>query len=339
MQGYVPGEQPAPGTRVIKLNTNENPYPPSPTVAQVLREFDLEWLRRYPQPAATLACQAAADVFGVPEQWVMAANGSDEMLALLARALLEPGLAMAYPTPTYSLYAVLAEMQDAAVVEVPYGEAYELPVDDLLRVKAQLTLVCSPNNPSATVAPVADIDRLAAGLEGVLVVDEAYTDFADEHALGLVAHHENLIVLRTMSKAYSLAGLRLGFAVAQPPLLEGLFKIKDSYNVDSLAIRVGAAALRDQAWMLANAAKVRASRTALLRALDDMGFSCLPSQSNFILCRPPAGDAGRLYRALKERGILVRYWDRPRLSDMLRISVGTEEENQALLSALRDLLS
>lgn len=339
MQGYVPGEQPAPGTRVIKLNTNENPYPPSPTVAQVLREFDLEWLRRYPQPAATLACQAAADVFGVPEQWVMAANGSDEMLALLARALLEPGLAMAYPTPTYSLYAVLAEMQDAAVVEVPYGEAYELPVDDLLRVKAQLTLVCSPNNPSATVAPVADIDRLAAGLEGVLVVDEAYTDFADENALGLVAHHENLIVLRTMSKAYSLAGLRLGFAVAQPPLLEGLFKIKDSYNVDSLAIRVGAAALRDQAWMLANAAKVRASRTALLRALDDMGFSCLPSQSNFILCRPPAGDAGRLYRALKERGILVRYWDRPRLSDMLRISVGTEEENQALLSALRDLLS
>ena len=202
----------------------------------------------------------------------------------------------------------------------------------------QLTLVCSPNNPSATVAPVDDLDRLAAGLDGVLVVDEAYVDFADQTAVGLVERHENLIVLRTMSKAYSLAGLRLGFAVAQPPLLEGLFKIKDSYNVDSLAIRVGAAALHDQAWMRANAGKVRASRAALQRALAEMGFSCLPSQANFILCRPPAGDAGRLYRALKERGILVRYWDRPRLSDMLRISVGTEEQNQALLKALRELL-
>lgn len=338
MEGYVPGEQPAPGTKVIKLNTNENPYPPSPAVAQVLREFDLEWLRRYPQPAATLACQAAAEVFGVSEEWVMAANGSDEMLALLARALLEPGRAMAYPTPTYSLYSVLAEMQDASIVEVPYGEAYELPVEGLLRVQAQLTLVCSPNNPSATVAPVDDLDRLAAGLDGVLVVDEAYVDFADQTAVGLVERHENLIVLRTMSKAYSLAGLRLGFAVAQPPLLEGLFKIKDSYNVDSLAIRVGAAALHDQAWMRANADKVRASRAALQRALAEMGFSCLPSQANFILCRPPAGDAGRLYRALKERGILVRYWDRPRLSDMLRISVGTEEQNQALLKSLRELL-
>jgi histidinol-phosphate aminotransferase len=338
MEGYVPGEQPPAGSKVIKLNTNENPYPPSPEVIKVLRGFEGEWLRRYPEPTATLAREAAAGVYGVPVDWIMAANGSDEMLALLARAFLEPGRRIAYPTPTYSLYVNLAEMQDASMAEVPYDEDYNLPVEGLLNAQADLTFVCSPNNPSATIATLGDLERLAAGLEGVLVVDEAYTDFADENALDLVSRHENVIVLRTLSKGYSLAGLRLGFGVARPGLLEGLLKIKDSYNVDSVALRLGAAAMSDQAWMKANAEKIKASRAELEMGLTHMGFDLWPSQANFLLARPPKGDAQRLYLELRDRGILVRYWDRPRLADKVRITVGTEEENRALLQALTELL-
>ena len=338
MEGYVPGEQPPPGSRVIKLNTNENPYPPSPQVMKVLQEFDGEWLRRYPDPVATTAREAAAAIYGVPIDWVMAANGSDEMLALLARAFLERGRKVAYPMPTYSLYITLAEMQDAAAVEVPYDEDYNVPLEGLLAAQADLTFICTPNNPSATVAPVRDLERLAAGLKGVLVVDEAYTDFADENALGLVPRYPNIIVLRTLSKGYSLAGLRVGFGVAQPELLEGLIKIKDSYNVDAVALRIAAAALKDQAWMTANAAKIKASRARLASELERMKFRLWPSQANFIMGRPPRGDAGRLYRGLKEREILVRYWNRPRLDDKIRITVGTEEENGVLLEALEGLV-
>ncbi|MCL5734591.1 MAG: histidinol-phosphate transaminase [Actinobacteria bacterium] len=338
MTGYVPGEQPPPGTKLVKLNTNENPYPPSPEAMKVLRDFDTEWLRRYPQPDAAIARDVAANVYGVPEDWVMAANGSDEMLALLARAFLEPGKKIAYAAPTYSLYINLAEMQDAAMVEVPYDEDYNLPVKALLDAQADLTFVCSPNNPSGTVARLRDLDRLAAGLRGVLIVDEAYTDFADENALSLVSRYENVMVLRTVSKGYSLAGLRLGFGVSRPELLAGLMKIKDSYNVDAVAIRVAAAAIRDQAWMQNNAEKVKASRNQLADALTQLGFRVWPSQANFILTRPPKGDAYRLYLELKDQGILVRYWDRPRLADKIRITIGTDEQNRALLEGLKVLI-
>jgi histidinol-phosphate aminotransferase len=338
MEGYVPGEQPPPGSKVIKLNTNENPYPPSPQVMRVLRDFDGDWLRRYPDPVATMAREAAAAVYGVPVDCVMAANGSDEMLALLARAFLERGRKVAYPVPTYSLYITLAEMQDAAAVEVPYDEEYNLPVEGLLAAQADLTFICTPNNPSATVAPVQDLEKLAAGLKGVLVVDEAYTDFADENALGLVSRCPNIIVLRTLSKGYSLAGLRMGFGVARPELLEGLIKIKDSYNVDSVALRLAVAAMNDQTWMKGNAAKIKASRSKLASELAGMKFRLWPSQANFIMGRPPRGDARRLYLELKNREILVRYWDRPGLDDKIRITVGTEEENQALIVALKELL-
>jgi histidinol-phosphate aminotransferase len=338
MEGYVPGEQPPPGSNVIKLNTNENPYPPSPEVLKVLREFEGEWLRRYPDPMATMAREAASGVYGVPADWIMAANGSDEMLALLARVFLEPGRKIAYPMPTYSLYITLAEMQGAATVEVPYDEDYNLPVEGLLAANADLTFVCTPNNPSATVAATKDLERLAAGLKGVLVIDEAYTDFANGNALNLVSRYENVIVLRTLSKAYSLAGLRLGFGVAQPALLEGLIKIKDSYNVDSVALRLGAAAMNDQAWMRANAGKIKASRAKLAEALEQMKFRLWPSQANFIMACPPRGDARYIYFELRDRGILVRYWDRPRLDDKIRITVGAEEENQVLVEALRGLV-
>jgi histidinol-phosphate aminotransferase len=338
MDGYMPGEQPPPGSKVIKLNTNENPYLPSPEVMKVLHGFDGEWLRRYPDPMATMAREAAAGVYGVPADWILAANGSDEMLALLARAFLEAGRRIAYPMPTYSLYITLAEMQDATTVEVAYDEDYNLPVDGLLAAQADLTFICTPNNPSATVAPVGDLEKLASGLKGVLVIDEAYTDFSDSNAMELVSRHENVIVLRTLSKAYSLAGLRVGFGVAQPRLMEGLIKIKDSYNVDSVALRLAAAAMNDQEWMRANAGKIKASRAKLAAALEQMKFRLWPSQANFIMARPARGDARYLYYELRDRGILVRYWDRPRLDDKIRITVGTDEENQALIAALKELV-
>jgi histidinol-phosphate aminotransferase len=287
---------------------------------------------------ATMAREAASGVYGIPADWIMAANGSDEMLALLARAFLEPGRRIAYPMPTYSLYITLAEMQDATTAEVAYDEDYRVPVDGLLAAQADLTFICTPNNPSATVAPVKDLERLAAGLKGVLVIDEAYTDFADENALSLVSRYENVIVLRTLSKAYSLAGLRVGFGVAQPGLLEGLIKIKDSYNVDSVALRLAAAAMNDQEWMRANAGRIKASRAILATALEQMKFRLWPSQANFIMASPSRGDARYLYYELRDRGILVRYWDRPRLDDKIRITVGTEEENQALILALKELV-
>jgi histidinol-phosphate aminotransferase len=337
LEAYMPGEQPPPEAKVIKLNTNENCYPPSPKVLRVLKSFQGELLRRYPDPMSKALCERAAKLYRVPADWVLAGNGSDEHLALIVRAYLEPGRKAAYPVPTYSLYRTLAQMQDAGLAEIPYDDDYHIPVERLIRSGAVVTFICSPNNPSATVAPVKDLAKLASRLKGILVVDEAYTDFADENAMSLVKKFRNVIVLRTVSKGYSLAGLRLGFAVAQPETLEGLIKIKDSYNVDAVTNRVGIAALSDQAWKDKNTRKVVKSRAKLAKNLDKLGFQIWPSQANFILARPLDGNAQFLYQALKKKGILVRYWNQPRLDDKIRITVGTEEENQALVSAIQAL--
>ena len=202
LEAYMPGEQPPPEAKVIKLNTNENCYPPSPRVLRVLKSFRGELLRRYPDPMSKALCAKAAKLYGVPADWVLAGNGSDEHLALIVRAYLEPGRKAAYPVPTYALYRTLAQMQGAGLAEVPYDTDYCLPVEGLIRSGAVVTFICSPNNPSATVAPVKDLARLASGLRGILVVDEAYTDFADENAMSLVRKFKNVIVLRTVSKGY-----------------------------------------------------------------------------------------------------------------------------------------
>jgi len=335
MTAYVPGEQPRPGEKVIKLNTNENPYPPSPAAMKACREFDGEGFRRYPDPLSTRFRQVAGHVLNVPPEWVLPANGSDELLTMICRACLEPGRKAAAPMPTYVLYMTLAKIQDAEFVEIPFDEDYTLPVQALITADAAVTLVASPNSPSGTLAPTAALAELARALAGVLVIDEAYVDFADENALALAREFPNVVILRTLSKSYSLAGLRLGLAVAQPGLLAGLLKVKDSYNVDALACAVGSAALKDQAHLKANVTKVRASREKLSAGLAGLGFRVWPSQSNFLLVRPPRGDAERLYLALKAGGILVRYFKQPRLDDKLRISVGDEDQNAALLRELK----
>lgn len=339
MSGYVPGEQPAPDSKVIKLNTNENPYPPSPQALKVLQEFSGELLRRYPDPMAGAFRQSTSQVLGIPADWILVGNGSDDLLTMIFRACTEPGRRVVYPMPTYVLYRTLAQFQDAECVEVPYPEDYSLPVEALIEAQGAVTFIASPNSPSGTLASVELLDKLATHLSGVLVIDEAYIDFAEQDALALVQQHDNVIVLRTLSKGYSLAGLRLGFGVANPTLLEGLIKVKDSYNVDAIACAVAAAAITDQDHKNLNAQKVKTSRTELANALSQFGFDVFPSQANFLLVRPPSGNAAFLYQRLKQQGIFVRYFNQPKLTDKLRITVGTPEQNEMLLQALDEALT
>ena len=338
MSGYVPGEQPPLGTKVIKLNSNENPYPPSPKALKVLQEIDAEMLRRYPDPTATNFRIAASEVLGVPSDWIIAGNGSDDLLNLIVRAVGEPGKQIVCPAPTYVLYRTLADIQEADFVEVPYPEDYQLPVDLLIAARGAVTFVAAPNSPSGTAISAADLEKLARGLSGILVIDEAYVDFAEENALELTKKYNNVIVLRTLSKGYSLAGLRLGFGIANPNLIAELNKVKDSYNVDALAYLVAAAAIADRDYKSANAQKIKVSREKLAVTFKQLGFRVWPSQTNFLLVRPPQGDAERIYQALKMQGILIRYFKQPRLEDKLRITVGTEEQNQILVKTLREIL-
>jgi histidinol-phosphate aminotransferase len=338
MTGYTPGEQPGEGDCVVKLNTNENPYPPSPRVVEALRTLAPDRLRRYPDPPADKVRDIVARLFGVRRENVLCGNGSDELLTLVVRAVVGEGEAIAYPTPTYSFYPVLAGIQAARAVEVPTGEGFSPPVEELLRVKARLMILCNPNAPTGVFTPVDALRRIAERFAGVVVVDEAYVDFASDHAMRLAKELPNVLVFRTLSKSYSLAGLRFGYAVGPADLIGGLEKVKDSYNVDAVSIALAAAALQDQDWMRANAGKVRAERARLSERLADLGFGVTPSEANFILARVPGGDGCAWSEGLKARGILVRWWNLPRLADKLRITVGAPEENDALLAAAEEMV-
>ena len=338
MQGYTPGEQPKPGTPIIKLNTNENPYLPSPKALEVLRSLDSEWLRRYPDPYSRDFCRAVSEALNVPDDWIIVTNGSDDMLNIMIRACAEgKERKVVYPMPSYVLYRTLASLQVAEVVEIPYPQSYQLPIDELVAADGAVTLIATPNSPSGHIVPLNDLRTLANKVSGILAIDEAYVDFADYSALSLVREFDNVIILRTMSKGYSLAGLRLGFGIANPKLISGLFKVKDSYNVDALAILVGTAAMKDQKYKNDCAEKVKRSRRQLAIDLKQIGFEVRDSQGNFLLVTPP-DKAAAIYQSLKARGILVRYFNSPRLDDKLRITVGTDEQNKKLLQEIKLLL-
>jgi histidinol-phosphate aminotransferase len=338
MAGYEPGFQPRePG--YVKLNTNESPYAPSPRVVEALKAACGEGLRKYPDPMADPLRRQAADLYGTVPERLLCGNGSDDLLNIALRSFCGEGDAVAYPSPTYSLYPTLAKLQGARGVAVPFPEDYALPAG-LAETGARLTVVANPNAPTGTVLAPQRLAELAAALDGVLLVDEAYVDFAEEHCLDLVDEHANVVVLRTLSKSYSLAGLRVGLAVAQEPLIEGMTKVKDSYNLDALAIVGATAALADQEWLARNVARIKATRRRLTDGLEALGFRCYPSQANFVLARAPKpAEARSLYERLLERKILVRYFAAPRLEDCLRISVGADEEVDALLAALREILA
>jgi len=337
MEGYVPGEQPR-DRRYVKLNTNENPYPPSPQVLEALHDAVAENLRLYPRPMADELRERAARLYRLQPENVLVGNGSDELLAIVMRACVDPASRVAYPVPTYSLYDTLVSIHGGQAVHVPFPPDFSLP-EALLETDAKLVIVCNPNSPSGTLVPPESFRALLERRPSRLVVaDEAYVDFADANCLDLLREHRNLVVLRTLSKSYSLAGLRIGLALGAERVIEALAKVKDSYNVNRLSIVAGAAALRDPRWMEGNVRRIRRSRDALTRRLVEMGFEVPPSQANFVLARRPGQDLGPVYEGLKRRGVLVRHFPTPDLRDALRITVGTDDEIGVLLRVLGQLV-
>ncbi len=337
MKGYEPGYQPK-SADVIKLNTNENPYPASPAVLKVISEIRPEQLRRYPDPSGTIFREAAAQINGVDADWILPCNGGDELLKMAWTAFCDRKNACAYPVPTYSLYPVLAQMQDCKAIEVPFDEEFNLPAK-LARTKSSLTVVCNPNAPSGTIVDSRELAELAAEIKGVLLIDEAYVDFAQSNCVQLVRQFENVIILRSLSKGYSLAGLRFGYAIARPSMIDGLSKVKDSYNTDAIAIEAATAAVTDQQYFRQTVEKVKAERKRLSGQLRGMGFSLPESSSNFVFAEHNKQKAKFIFNKLVEKNIYVRYWDLPGIENKLRISVGTAQQDDKLLEALQKIIS
>ncbi len=336
MAGYTPGFQPKVAD-YIKLNTNENPYPPSPAVVKAI-EKEIGRLAKYPDPTADRLREEVAKVFGVKIENVIAGNGSDDLLNIAIRAFVDPGQAVAFPDPTYSLYPVLAEIQDAKCAPVEWAKDWSLP-EGLFASGAPLTILANPNSPTGTFVEPAQIAQLADSLDGVLVVDEAYADFARANCMELAKTRDNVIVFRTLSKSSSLAGLRVGYAVGSAALIAGLMKVKDSYNLDSLAIAGGAEAVRDQAHVKANAEKIKRTRARVVAELAKLGFHTLPSEANFIFTKPPSGIGGKAFLdELWKRLILVRWFSHPRVAGGVRVSIGSDAEMDKMLEAVRDIL-
>jgi histidinol-phosphate aminotransferase len=333
MAGYTPGEQPQTGG-IVKLNTNENPYPPSPLALEAMAELlRSDRLRKYPDPLGTSFRKAAGKLFGVDPDGMLIGNGSDDILTILTRAFVPPGGLVVSPTPSYLLYATLADIQGAKFEAVPYTTDWQLP-SPWPKPGAHLTLVANPNSPTGTMVANAALERLAGELRGPLVIDEAYVDFADAHAIGLT-RLPNVIVTRTLSKSYSLAGLRFGFAIAAPELVRELVKVKDSYNCDALSLAGAQTALEDQEYLRGTRARIVATRARLSTSLATLGFEVLPSQANFVWATRSDRPIKPIFEELKKRQILVRYMNYPGHGDGLRISVGSDEQIDRLLEELK----
>jgi histidinol-phosphate aminotransferase len=342
MPPYTPGEQIA---DLTKLNTNEGAFPPSPRVMAALAAIADESLRLYPDPTSRKLREAAAARFGVAAEQILAGNGSDDCLTILYRGFLDPGQRVACPWPTYGLYSTLADLQGAELVRVPFRverDRYLLP-PDLPRKGAKMIVLANPNNPTSTRVPVEDLRALcAAARDAIVVIDEAYVDFAlaagiDASLLPFLDRHPNLVVLRTMSKSYSLAGARLGLLFAAAPLVEALSKVKDSYNVNVITQALGVAALEDRAYYDDCARRTVAERARMAGALEAMGLTFPEPAANFLFVE--LGERAReVYEGLKREGLLVRWWSAPELRRKLRISVGRPAENERILDALRKRL-
>ncbi|MCA9026642.1 MAG: histidinol-phosphate transaminase [Planctomycetaceae bacterium] len=346
IEGYVPGEQPQ-EAGWVKLNTNENPYPCSPRVVEAIERAARGRMNIYPDPVSTSFRRAVGELFDIDPDWVLPANGSDENLTILLRTFVDPGELVAYPYPSYILYETLADLQGGAHERLLLNADWSW---DLEKVRertdrnvcpTKLLFVPNPNSPSGNRWDDETICSLIPP-QGLLVLDEAYGDFADEpHRMELLKgeYGSRIIVTRTLSKSYSLAGLRLGFAIAHPEHIEQMRKVKDSYNCDTLSLAAGTAAIQDQQWMLDNTAKIRATRSRLTAQLRELGFEVVDSQANFVWSTHTEHEHRTLYEQLKTRKVLVRFMQFPESKvDGLRITVGTDAEIDTLLDALQDIV-
>ena len=340
---YVPGEQPK-SKKVVKLNTNENPYPPSPKCGEVLKGFDLDLLRRYPDPVFGELRAALAKLNRTVPERIFVGNGSDEVLAVAAKAFVESDERIGSLDPSYSLYRTLAAIRDVPWWGQGFGacggaacgalSAAAVPQD------VALYILTNPNAPTGEFREPEEVAAFAKKFKGVTLVDEAYADFArnDCMALATAEDNRNVLVMRTFSKSYSLAGLRVGYCVGPTDLIEAMYKVKDSYNVDAIAQRVAIAAVKDQRWMKANVAKILATRAWCVAAFEKRGWDVIPSESNFLFAKPPSSvRAATVFERLREKRIFVRYFTGPKTADRLRVTVGTDAQMKKLFKALDEL--
>jgi histidinol-phosphate aminotransferase len=336
MAGYVPGFQPRDEKAYIKLNTNENPYPPSPKVIEAVLAEVGDNLRKYPDAASRSACEEAARLYGFDPEWVIMANGSDEVLNNLIRACAAEGEEIGYVHPSYSYYGTLAEVQGVRVKTFLLDEGWALK--DFPEIyEGRLFFLTNPNAPLGFCFPQPFIEELAGRVKGLLVVDEAYVDFADDNSLALVRRCDNVVVTRTLSKSYSLAGMRLGLAIGRPEIIAALNKIRDHYNLDRLAQAAALAALRDQDYFRDCVRRIRETRDWFSTELRVLDWEVIPSSGNFVFAVSPDRNGKRIYEALFERRILVRHFSDPLLAHGLRISIGIREEMEQTLAALREI--
>ncbi len=335
MHGYTPGEQPQGEQRVLKLNTNENPYPPSPAIADVLRDIDVSRLRLYPDPVAVDLRGEIAALHNCEVENVFVGNGSDEVLELCTRAFVENDGRIGYFEPSYSLYPVLADIREVEKCPVKLNDdfSWNMPSDD-----NSLFFVTNPNAPTSILYNRNDVIKFCEAASGVVVLDEAYVDFSDSNCMDLAFQFENVLVARTLSKSYSLAGLRLGYAVGSADLIAALYKVKDSYNLNAITQRIAVAAIRDQKNMLENVAKIKQTRAYFSKELEKDGFLVMPSQTNFIWTKPNGISADKLYQELYERRILIRYFPGDVTGEYVRITIGTDAEIAELLTAIREII-
>jgi histidinol-phosphate aminotransferase len=336
---YVPGEQPK-LDGIVKLNTNENPYAPSARVLAAIASAT-DRLRLYPDPRASDLCEAIAARYDVAPGQVFVGNGSDEVLAHIFQALLKHDAPLLFPDITYSFYPVYCGLYGIRYQEVPLDAAMRVQIADF-RQPCSAILLPNPNAPTGIGLPRETIAALVAERpDQLVVVDEAYVDFGAESAVSLVARHDNLLIVQTLSKSRALAGLRVGFAIGQRPLIEALERVKgcfNSYPLDCLAIAGAVAALADDAWFQETRQRIMANRESLIRSLSELGFEVLPSVANFVFARHPGRAGAQLAAQLRERGVLLRHFQKPRIQDFLRISVGTEDQCSRLITVARSLI-
>ncbi|MBN1588494.1 MAG: histidinol-phosphate transaminase [Pirellulales bacterium] len=338
MAGYVPGEQPRTDD-CIKLNTNENPYACSPAVVEAIRRAASDRLRRYPNPMAEPFRQRAAEVLGVEPDWILCGNGSDDILTIVTRALVGQGQLVRLPYPSYILYKTLAGLQGARSEEVYFEPDWSLhDVFASGRNDLRVVFLANPNSPSGTMIAPERVLEMAERLPCPLLVDEAYVDFAETDCMDLVARCERIMVSRTLSKSYALAGLRFGYVVAQPHLIEQLVKVKDSYNCDALSIAGATAAIGEQAWLAENRAKIVATRARLAQAMRKLGFKVVDSQANFVWATHGERPVSPIFERLKQARIFVRYMNYAGWGDGLRVSVGADEQIDRFLEELERIV-
>ena len=337
MRGYIPGEQPQ-GEEVIKLNTNENPYLPSPEVLDILNEIDVADLARYPDPLCMEVRKVISDLHGCSVEQVFVGNGSDEILALALRAFVERDEKVGFLEPSYSLYPVLAQIEDLRVERIVLNERFNWNAIESL--ETALFLLTNPNAPTSVSAEFKQIKSFAEQVEGVLLIDEAYADFADWNCMDLALKHAHVLVSRSLSKSYSLAGIRCGYCIGHADLIRALYKIKDSYNVNYITQEIARVALMDQETMKANVEAIKETRKLVSEKLFDFGFEVFESQTNFLWVKPLGIGASTLFESLKQQNIFVRYFgESEQTKDYLRISIGTAPQMFSFLDAVEEIIN